>query len=366
MSIVDNDPIPDFHRPAGELLGEELEAREWSQADFAAVLDRPTQFVSEIVTGKKEITRESAAQIGAAFEQSPEFWLNLQNQYFFSEQAKNTATQEKLEEVRRRAVLNGKAPIQLLRKRKILRSTNLDDLEAEVMELFELRSLQDEPAFAAAARRGNNGEEMSVLQRAWLACVRKEARKHPPTGSYSATMLRKLAGTLSQRLRTPEEFASLPALLAEAGVRLVYVEMLPGGKIDGCAMLVDGYPVIGLSGRGKRLDKVLFTLLHEIAHILLEHVDAEHIIAEILDDHQGRESAQEADADREASDWVFPNGFPDVPARINAPWVEQTADELGVARIVVVGHLQHHEALDWRTTLARNAPNVGDTLDAWD
>lgn len=365
MSNIERDPMPTVQTPVGELLGDELEVRGWSQAEFAAVLDRPTQFVSEIVTGKKEITRESAAQIGAALGQTAEYWLKLQDQYLLAEQAKNTATQGKLEDVRRRALLNGKAPIQLLQKRKFLRSTNLDDLEAEVMDLFELRSLEEDPPFAAAAKRGNHGEEISVLQRAWVACVRKEARQMPPKRNYSAKGLRKLAGTLSRHLQTPNDFANLPELFAEVGVRLVYVEMLPGGKIDGCAMFVDGYPVIGLSGRGKRLDKVLFTLLHEIAHILLEHVDAERIIAEDLDDLDDHESAREADVNREAAGWVFPDGLPEVPARINGPWVDQIADELGVARIVVIGQLQHRRRLDWRTTLAKNAPNVSDTLDTW-
>ncbi len=365
MSNTEHDPLPTHQTPVGELLGEELGARGWSQADFAAVLDRPTQFVSEIVTGKKEITRESAAQIGAALDQSAEYWLKLQDQYLLADQAKNKTTQGKLEEVRRRALLNGKAPIQLLQKRKILTSTNLDDLEAEVMELFELSSMEDEPPFAAAAKRGNHGEDISILQRAWVACVRKAARELPPEEKYSAKGLRKLAGTLSQSLKTSEDFADLPDLFAEVGVRLVYVEMLPGGKIDGCAMFVDGYAVIGVSGRGKRLDKVLFALLHEIAHILLAHVDAERIIAEELDDKHDHESAQETDANREAAGWVFPNGLPDIPARIHGPWVDQTAAELGVAPIVVIGQLQHRRRLDWRTTLVKNAPNVSDVLQAW-
>lgn len=365
MSNTEHDPIPTEQTPVGELLGAELEARGWSQADFAAVLDRPTQFVSEIVTGKKEITRESAAQIGAALSQTAEFWLKMQDQYLLAEQAKNTATQGKLEDVRRRALLNRKAPIQLLQKRKFLQSTNLDDLEIEVMELFELNSLDEEPPFAAAAKRGNHGEEISVLQRAWVACVRKQARQAPPEAEYSPEGLRRLASTLSRLLQTPSAFADLPRLLAAVGVRLVYVEMLPGGKIDGCAMFVDSYPVIGLSGRGKRLDKVLFTLLHEIAHILLGHVDTDRIIAEDLDDLARHETACETDANRAASGWVFPDGFPAVPARINGPWINRIADELGVARIVVIGHLQHRRRLDWRTTLARNAPNVSDTLQAW-
>jgi len=365
MSNTAHDPLPFDQVPVGELLGMELDARGWSQADFAAVLDRPTQFVSEIVNGKKEITRESAAQIGAALDQTAEYWLNLQDQYLLAEQAKNENTRVKLDEVRRRARLNGKGPIQLLKKRGFLTGTTLDALEAEIMELFELDSLDDEPGFAAAAKRANQDEDISMLQRAWVACVRKEARQHPPEKQYSATGLRKLAGALSRTLKTSDDFEDLPELFSQVGVRLVYVEALPGAKIDGCAMFVDEYPVIGLSGRGKRLDKVLFTLLHEIAHVLLEHVDAEHLIVEDLDDKHNQETVREKDANREAEDWAFPDGFPDVPARIGGAWVDQTAAELGVARIVFIGQLQHRRRLDWRTTLAKNAPSVSDALEAW-
>lgn len=365
MSNTPHDPLPIDQVPVGELLGREIEARDWSQGDFAAVLDRPTQFVSEIVNGKKEITRESAAQIGAALGHTAEYWLNLQDQYLLAEQAKNANTQVKLDEVRRRARLNEKGPIQLLKKRGFLTAATLDALEAEVKDLFELDSLDDEPGFAAAAKRANQDEDISILQRAWVACVRKDARRLPPSGEYSPSGLRKLAGALSHELKGPDAFEDLPGLFSSVGVRLVYAEALPGAKIDGCAMYVDGYPAIGLSGRGRRLDKVLFTLLHEIAHILLQHVDAERLIVENLDYDNGHETAREKDANREAAGWVFPNGFPDIPTRIGAPWVDRTAAEVGVARIVIVGQLQHRGRLDWRTSLAKDAPSVSGALEAW-
>lgn len=365
MNNPAHDPPPIAPVSAGELLGRELEARDWSQADFAAVLDRPTQFVSEIVTGKKEITRESAAQIGAALGHTAEYWLNLQDQYLLADQAKNINTQIRLDEVRRRAQLNSKGPIQLLKKRGFLTATTLAALEAEVMELFELQTLDDDPGFSAAAKRANRGEDISTLQRAWVACVRKKAREFPPRHKYSREGLRKLATTLPRALKTPTDFKNLPALFDEVGVRLVYVEALPGAKIDGCAMFIDGYPVIGLSGRGKRLDKVLFTLLHEIAHIVLEHVDASRLIVENLDDEGGTELADEQDANRQAANLLFPQGFLNVPTRIGGPWVDRAAADLGVARIVVVGHLQHNRRLDWRTTLAKDAPTVSDEITGW-
>src|SRR4029078_8835214 len=133
----------------------ELTDRGWSQVDFAAVLGRPAQFESEIVPGKKEITRESAAQIGAALSHSPEYWLNLQDQYLLAKQENNAKTQAKLDDVRRRARLSRLGPIQLLQKRVFLRGRTLDDLEPEVQDLFELKSLNDEPACEIAAKRAN-------------------------------------------------------------------------------------------------------------------------------------------------------------------------------------------------------------------
>jgi HTH-type transcriptional regulator/antitoxin HigA len=373
MNHSPHDPLPVSQIPVGELLGRELEASGWTQADFASVLGRPTQFVSEIVTGKKEITRESAAQIAAALGTTPELWLQLQDQYLLAEQAKSETTQSLLNDVRRRARLNSKAPIPLLKKRGILKGNTLDELEAEVLELFEITSLDEEAAFLAAAKRTNHGEPVAPLQVAWLACVRREARIAMPTTSYSPTALTNLAAKLPRILTTQQAFADLPHLLAETGVRLVYVEALPGAKIDGCAMFVDGVPVIGLSGRGKRLDKVLFALLHEIAHVLLSHVDADTFIIESLDDdstspagpNHDAESANETAANCQAKDWILPNGLGAIPPRIGAPWIASVAAREGLAPIVLVGQLQHARRLDWRTTLAREAPTVTDILKGW-
>ncbi|OBK67140.1 hypothetical protein A5653_17560 [Mycobacterium colombiense] len=167
-------------------------------------------------------------------------------------------------------------------------------------------------------------------------------------------------------MKTAEDFAKLPDQFRDAGVRLVYVEALPSAKIDGCAMFVDGNPVIGLSGHGKRLDKVLFTLLHEIAHILCGHVDADHLIVEVFDDGHAQESVHESEANERAVGWIFPDGYPSIPSRFNAPLVDQTAAQLGLARIMLIGQLQKRGRLDWRTTLAKNAPSVSEVLPHWE
>ncbi|WP_105034795.1 XRE family transcriptional regulator [Cryobacterium aureum] len=349
--------------PVGQILGLELDARGWTQSDFATVIGRPTQFVSEIVTGKKEITRESAAQIGAAFGQTAEFWLNLQDAYLLSEQAKDFKTQKALEAVRRRARLNELAPISVLKKRKVISGKTLDELEAEIIDLFELRSIQEAPSFSIAARRSNDQDAVSAVQSAWVACIRRESRTRPPLQPYSRERLSGLGKTLPSLLKTPEEFRNLPSLFAAAGVSLVYVEALPGAKIDGCAFVLNETPVIGLSGRGKRLDKILFTLLHETAHVVLDHVQSETIV-EALDETDGAND-NEKGANAHARSWLLPTSLPTSPDRVSAGWVATVAAQHNLAPIVVIGQLQNAGVLDWRTTLARNAPTVTEQLKGW-
>lgn len=67
--------------PVGEYLVDELEARGWSQQEFAEIIGYPVQFISEIISGKRELSKGSAVQIAKAFGTSPELWLNLQRQY---------------------------------------------------------------------------------------------------------------------------------------------------------------------------------------------------------------------------------------------------------------------------------------------
>ena len=159
-------------------------------------------------------------------------------------------------------------------------------------------------------------------------------------------------------LTSPENFRGLPDLLAQVGVRLVYVEALPGAKIDGCAFFLDGTPVIGLSGRGKRMDKILFTLLHEIAHLALGHIQQDQIIVEQVEQHTP-DSAWEQAANKRAGSWILPRPLPSTRERINQAWVSHVARERGLAPIVVIGQLQNLKRLTGAARSPRTANRNG-------
>lgn len=348
--------------PVGEVLSEELEARGWTQAEFADVLNRPAQFVSEIIAGRKEITRESASQIAAALGTSPEFWLSMQDKYHLWRQAQDERAQGQLGDVRLRARLKELAPIPILVKRGFIASTTPAEQASELQTLYGMSSLEDDPAILVAARRSKAAEQVSSTQVAWVACVRSVAAQRK-SEKFNPTELSRLAGELTRIVKAPKDLAKLPALFAAVGVRLVFVEAFPGSKMDGCSFNLDGAPVIGISGRGRRLDKVLFTLLHEIAHVIRGDLDGENVI---IDDAGGGPTlGDEEAADSLAATWALPKELPAIPERITQGWIMATAEDQGVHPIVLIGRLQRLRRIPWRTTLVRNAPSVLEELAAW-
>jgi addiction module HigA family antidote len=66
----------------GEILREEfLVPLDMSANKLAAALDVPANRITEIVAERRNITADTALRLAAFFENSPEFWLNLQRTY---------------------------------------------------------------------------------------------------------------------------------------------------------------------------------------------------------------------------------------------------------------------------------------------
>ena len=126
--------IPAEVFPPGEFIRDELEARGWTQTDLAEILGRPLKAVSEILTGKRAITPETATGLGEAFGVDPQFWMNLESAYRLSK------VESKAGEVSRRAKLYAQAPVQdMIRRHWINDAEDIDGLEREVLQFLRRR-----------------------------------------------------------------------------------------------------------------------------------------------------------------------------------------------------------------------------------
>jgi HTH-type transcriptional regulator/antitoxin HigA len=350
--------------PPGEYLRDELEARGWTQSEFAEILARPTQVVSEILNDKKEITPETAVAIGEALGTGAEFWLNLQAAYRLhlvrSHQPDATP-------VARRARLRSLVPVRELQNRGWLPETeDLDDLEDAVCDLLEIASPNGVPSFALAARRANPEAGLTPEQTAWTARVLKIGRDRV-TKPFDQSHVKELGEGLVRRIQDPYDLSELQTWLAEYGVVLVIEQPLKRSKLDGIVLFDDDRrPVVGLTTRGDRLDSFIFTLLHELAHVALGHIQPGTVqVDEALLDERKTDSVDpewESEANDLAGQWIFPHGLDPGTSRPRMPAILALARSHGVHSSFVIGRLQQDRVLDWHE-FRRNVPKVRPFVD---
>ncbi len=325
--------------PPGEYLRDELGERDWTVTEFAEIIGRPVQVVSEILNGKKEITTETAIAFADALGTTAALWLNLQTNYRLATQRAEAQLSGAVSPVARRARLRDLLPVAEARRRGWIPDTDdLDVLDRHVLALLEIQSFDERPRFALAARRANSKEPITLEQIAWLAHVRAIAgeRDLPPLD------LGRLAQVAAELPRTlldgPGRLADVPGLLRSSGVALVFSEGLRGGKLDGAVtMLPDGTPVVGLTARGDRFDGLVFTLLHECAHLVLGHIQA-HDVSIVDDDAaEGPTDSTERAANEQAATWLFPRGLEldstTVPAIVAAAAANEVHPSLVLGRV---------------------------------
>lgn len=247
--------------PPGTYIRQELEARHWSQRDLAYVLGMAEAQLSRILSGAHAITPEMAKQLGDAFDVSPEFFANLQKQFDLAR------AKEPDPGIKKRALLQGKVPLREMIRRGWIEDGSPSMLTLQVSRFLESGGLEEASTPTFAAKRTRYDED-SPSQLAWLFRVRQLARALR-VEQYKESNLRTAIERLRPLLIDPELVREVPAILAEAGVRLVFVEPLPNAKIDGvCTWLANDEPAIALSLRYDRLDNFWFVLRHEIEHIL--------------------------------------------------------------------------------------------------
>ena len=76
-----NDLVPGSAIHPGELLRDELEARNMKQIDLAKNLGIAKNVMSEIINGKRNITPVLAVKLEEALEIKAEFWMQYQVTY---------------------------------------------------------------------------------------------------------------------------------------------------------------------------------------------------------------------------------------------------------------------------------------------
>lgn len=231
---------------------------------MAEVLGRPLQAVNEILNASKQITPDTAVQLGQAFGTTAEFWANLEALY----RVRLARRARPLLEIERRSRLYELAPVgEMMRRQWIARTTDIDRLERAICEFLGIDDIGDEPPSPVVNLRHTATKTPEArAQLAWVKRAETLASKQDAK-PFDATSFANAAAGLFRLAAHPEDAIQLPGALLELGVRFVIVPQLARTYLDGAAFRIEAGPVIALTLRFDRLDYLWFTVAHEAAHI---------------------------------------------------------------------------------------------------
>jgi HTH-type transcriptional regulator/antitoxin HigA len=343
------------------IIREEIAARGWTQDDLARIMGRPVQVISEIVSAKKQITPETALGLAAAFGTSAEMWLNIEARYRL-----RLAQERGVDDaVQLRSRIYSLVPVkELARRGWIEERDDVDELETQVMDFLGITSLDQLSPVSIAAPRAATGDPDPRAVLAWTRRVEQLASAQQVAAFAQGRLeggVRELLG-LTERENGPTQAAGI---LGDLGVHFILVPHLPRAYFDGAVFLAGGNPVLALTLRYDRLDSFWFTLMHEMAHLVLGHEEGR---IEDLDADAGGD-AEEMEADALAAGWLVP-GEPlaELVRRVKPHFSRQAI--WGFARsidrhpAIVLGRLQRDGHVS-RAHLSSAIPRVRRRLEPW-
>lgn len=195
------------------------------------------------------------------------------------------------------------------------------------------------------------------------------AKAQKVSGVHQSKLTKAIPDLLAYAMRV-EDIMHVPPTLLDLGVHFVIVPHLPGTYVDGAAIYLDGnsnQPVVAITLRYDRIDAFWFTLMHELAHIILEH---EAVLDErIFEEHNG--DSKEDKADRFACEHlVDPTAFSafvkNVKPYFSKSAIDRFAETQGRVTWIVLGQLQYKGIVGYqhlRPLLVKAKPHLEDWID---
>nr|WP_315472845.1 HigA family addiction module antitoxin [uncultured Undibacterium sp.] len=342
-----NARIPAEIFPPGEFLRDELEARGWTQVEFAEIVGKDTRLINEVIGGKRAITPETAIAFSEALGTGPELWMNLESQYQLSK------VRPVQDSIARKSELHSKFPVRDMVKRGWIQANkNVEILESQIFSFFGISSVNEVPSFLHVAKK-TSYIDAPMQQIAWL-CRARAVAFSAPCDKYSESKLEIAVQELKSQLEYVDGTRNVASILARAGVKFVVVEPLPGCKIDGaCFWLSKTSPVVALSLRFDRVDNFWHSLFHELDHIKHKEGMAQPIIEVDVFNVDGNEiPANEIRANQAAAELLLSKQeFDGFIARVNPMFSDEKiigfSKRIKVHPGIVVGQLQNRKLIPY-------------------
>ena len=343
----------DWISPPGNTISDLLEKLEWSQAEFAKRMDYTTKHVYLLLQGEASITEDTALRLEKTLGGSAEFWITREQHY-------KQALAEKEELIKLQADKSWlkELPIRYLLEHNLIKEKK--DKITQIIECLKFFGVASVTAWrnkyeiplvefrSSQTRTANNGAVAT-----WLRYCEKEAENSvcQPYDKGLFKVQLEHAKKLTTEIDSEKLISKLQALLAEAGVILIVKPTPKKCPVHGATKwMSQNKALLMVSTRYKTDDQFWFSFFHEAGHILL------HGKRQLYIDQEFEEmptDKKEEEANQFAEDKLMPkctasklNSIPHTHVAIN-----DFSKEIGVAPGIVIGRMQKHGLLSWKSPL---------------
>lgn len=318
-----------------------LDQRGLRQSDLAERTGLSAKHVNQIVKNKVPISGDVAVALERALSISATFWMRVAADH--EAQKSSQRAQDNL--VSFAAWARGFDRSTLVLHGIVAPSDSIETVAEKLLRFFGVATPD---AFTetylvprVSFRRSQHFTVDEPNTALWLRLVELKA-KPEIARDLNVTALKKTAQALPRLSTLPiaDGFLAARDALAAAGVSLVFVPEIPRSRI--CAAtwwFGSDRPVIGLTGRHKRVDTIWFNLMHEVGHILLHPKRSSFLD---LDDEMKANDGAEREANAYAEQSLIPRRYDEqILAADSRLDLARLASEIGVGLSVVAGQYAH-------------------------
>ena len=335
----------------GYFIREQMDIRGWIQEELADVLGLSTKHLSSILQDKQSLSIENARKLSSAFNTSPQYWLNLDNNYrLWLEQEK----QEQTTVVEAKAIIYSRMPVRDMMKKGWLAPTrDFKVLINEVQTYWTIPDLNFQFLEASVLPLCKKSEAYNQFNASYAATWFQKAKKNSENiivPKYSKQALEKLYENISTYTTIENGITSFLNELNACGVKFFVLPHLEKTYLDGAAFLHNGTPVVVYTARYKRIDNFWFTVAHEIAHILNHLDDKTPFVLDNL--HEETTDKQEQEANMLASKHLK---HPEILAflepffsYLSVPRLKECAKMLNIHPAIIIGALAFNKTISFR------------------
>ena len=285
--------VPSFATHPGTILADEIEANNFSQIDFANLIDIKRSLLNEIIKGKRNITADLAILFEKVLVVDAEYWLEAQKNYELDKARIEAKNKQQLEAIEVWNVAKEFIPTSFYKKEKILSGNPLYDNQIVrdiygVANLDQLAIMKLQPVYTRFKKSTKLKIDVVNIM-GWLKLVQYKAKEVivPPFNQENQEQL--ISEIRAILFKNKDVLHKVQSKLHEYGIKLIYQSKGEKTPVDGVSFWSEGNPAIGMTLRHNRLDNFAFTLFHELGHIyehLINNNNAEFIDLDVKNEEE--------------------------------------------------------------------------------